>query len=258
MRTWSAVGRVVRPRGVVRRWPLRAPASTRISPPSPDGVPSRRRLRRAHPPAVDPPLPALAEQRVLHALPARPRLRSPHRVHHEDHARRASPDPPHAEVGEAGLARAAGRRVLLPGAPRLPRPLGPHARRERRPARREAPGAFAVLVVLEHLAGAGAGAVATTSRRAPPSARRPEFGISRRRPGRACRASAARARCAGPDARARGGWDPRGSGPPRRAGPPPGRPRRAAGPPPGTRAAPTGGCRRSRPARAARGPPPRS
>ena len=31
MRTWSAVGRVVRPRGVVSRWPLSAPASTRIS-----------------------------------------------------------------------------------------------------------------------------------------------------------------------------------------------------------------------------------
>src|SRR3989304_3717370 len=89
MRTWSAVGRVVRPLGVVSRCPLSAPASTRIS--RAPGA-SRQRLVQAFPLAVDLPRAALPEERVLVGPGERPAVLTPRHAHDEDDPRRALPD----------------------------------------------------------------------------------------------------------------------------------------------------------------------
>src|SRR5882724_6094377 len=136
MRTWSAVGRVVRPRGVVSRWPFSAPASTLIER-------SWGRLRLADAAAVDLPLLPLAQHGVLDAVGQPVLLRGPGGLDQEDHTRGAAPDLEHAEVPVARLGGRPRLRILGDGSPPLPRPLGVDALRQARPARREAPGALA-------------------------------------------------------------------------------------------------------------------
>src|SRR5258705_1026495 len=148
MRTWSAVGRVVRPRGVVSRWPVSASASTLIER-------SWGGLRLADAAAVDLPLLPLAEHGVLDTVGQPVLLRGPGGLDQEDHARGAAPDLGHPEIRVPRLGGCSRLRVIGDGSPPLSRPLGLHKLRQPRPARPEALRALAREVIFEGLARAG-------------------------------------------------------------------------------------------------------
>src|SRR5258705_126685 len=148
MRTWSAVGRVVRPRGVVSRWPLSAPASTLIER-------SWGGLRLADAAAVALPLLPLPENGVLDTVGQPVLLRGPGGLHQEDHPRGAAPDLGHPDIRVPRLGGCSRLRVIGDGSPPLARPLRLHTLRQPRPARRKTLRSLAPEVIFEGLARAG-------------------------------------------------------------------------------------------------------